>query len=671
MPLDDLVLTSMDEQRISASIKSFDMVSGAKLPAGFVEAAWRRRLASDFDDEREWLGLVCAATTAAAWRSLNKLVKYASADGAHTLAERIAQAGMFNSTDRKIWASAALPDDLADELAAERGTSAGLLLRCLRPLRLDFDQVASEAEAQAQRWCDEALLPGQRGGPPDLWHALLVLASEINPAGGTMDWPILTTSLRQFTFALRPDARHDWALLDDHTHASVTSVRSELSGGIQLPRTDALNALTAAADVDRAVLCAGPSGCGKSSLVAVWARQSPRHALWLRTWHLDGGLAGLGHRLRLRSSVTDCLRLAAGETRIVVDGLDGTGDREHLEAVAELARVVASSEHLKLVITCSELAVDRVARDLRMVNAPIDSGPPLLVGNLSDDEVDAILSRRAELRRLADAGRLGPLLKRLKLLDLILQTLDGIGPDVLRAAHDETSIAEVWWTQIATGPTERATRAEFVQGLAVAQADAMRSATSLGDLGPLTSLVGVSDDLRVDGVLDSDERRYAFAHDLFGDWARVEWLSGREDLVPAGLGDKTSRPTWHRAIRLFALRTLRTEGVAEWSRVRRLSATTDPVLALLFLDAPLLAADAEDVLEALWPELVVDNGMLLNEGLNRFWSIASLPDPRGRALFEGSPQMLAHWEATARVPLASLWPSVLAVLGRGIVKCCG
>lgn len=113
-----------------------------------------------------------------------------------------------------------------------------------------------------------------------------------------------------------------------------------------------------------------------------------------------------------------------------------------------------------------------------------------------------------------------------------------------------------------------------------------------------------------------------------------------------------------------ALAAART-GVAIWSDARaRLAESPEPLLGELFLDAPLLAADAESLLEQLWPQLIADHGSLLNRALNRFWSVASIADPRHEELTAGLPQLATHLAATARLPLQSLWPGVLCVLAR-------
>ena len=48
----------------------------------------------------------------------------------------------------------------------------------------------------------------------------------------------------------------------------------------------------------------------------------------------------------------------------------------------------------------------------------------------------------------------------------------------------------------------------------------------------------------------------------------------------------------------------------------------------LFLEALIFAADPMPLLEAAWPDLIADEGKLLNRLMDRLLFVASFPDPR-------------------------------------------
>jgi hypothetical protein len=71
--------------------------------------------------------------------------------------------------------------------------------------------------------------------------------------------------------------------------------------------------------------------------------------------------------------------------------------------------------------------------------------------------------------------------------------------------------------------------------------------------------------------------------------------------------------------------------------------------------------NAQDLLERVWPELVANDGRLLNRLLDRFMFVATLPDPRLSQIAE-SAEDLARFEHAFRIPFWPHWGPVLTVL---------
>lgn len=243
----------------------------------------------------------------------------------------------------------------------------------------------------------------------------------------------------------------------------------------------------------------------------------------------------------------------------------------------------------------------------------------------------------------------------------MLRATQASSPDLAQVT-DETAVAELWWRRLAVVGRKAAVRQELLLKLATEQADALRAFTSAGELAPADA--GAAGELRRDGILEEGQARYAFAHDLFADWALLQRLRAvGEDAAVRELATKAALPSWHRAIRLYALSVLRDGGLPAWSGMRRLLVEADePLLADLFLDAPLFAQDAGEQLRALWPVLIEDDGALLRRLLQRFLYAATIPDPTGALLFAGAPELEAYWASQTRVPLAPLWPAVLELI---------
>lgn len=126
--LDDLVVVGEGGSgpRWSASVKSFDMLTGSKLEAVFVEAAWKELFEGPFEAGRDRIGLVCGSAAEGNWRALLNLIRACAADP-KGMAGRIKVDEAFNATARSLWDSCKCPEKLANDCRGEDTSPARLL----------------------------------------------------------------------------------------------------------------------------------------------------------------------------------------------------------------------------------------------------------------------------------------------------------------------------------------------------------------------------------------------------------------------------------------------------------------------------------------------------------------------------------------------------------------
>lgn len=666
--LDDVVITGVADSsppRWFASIKSFDMLGTAKALGEFVVGAWVQFLSNDFDSQSDYVGFICGQAHDDDWASLLELIETVRNDTPERMAERIAVPGTFNATDRALWQAFKCPGARATLCGVDVETSPSLLLGRLIPLRLDFRSADSGSEAEAKRWCAGALAVGHSQRAEELYNAALELVSRTRPSGGSIDWGRVQRELgKHFPLALRPDAAPDWALLDRHTQERLEAVSDTLAHGLRLPRAEARRDLSDAGD-GPLIYLTGPSGCGKTALAKAWLTESAGGQLWLTPRELRDGLLEFGRRLGLRVPLVDVLGLGQTPVRIVIDGLDRSYDTVAHAAAAALARLAAKSAGgSQVLVTSQAFGLERVAGLIAEANGP----PPrtVVMGDLDDEDIQIALNERPDLHRLVFQGELRQVLKRPKMLQVVFQALGATSDEALAEVRDEADVADLWWDRLALGTSvDRVSRNEFLRGLASWTAEKLVEGLPAGELSSaaLATYVGVIDRLRAEEILAVAEDTYAFGHDLFADWTRYRSL-GQWDTAQGAIGERQHLPTWHRAIRLFALRTLREEGIERWSEQHQaLRVAGHQIAADLYLDAPLFASDAAAYIEALWPALIADNGALLARMLNRFAHSASVPDPRGALLtIGGDSELQTYMAATWRVPVWVLWPPVIRAL---------
>ena len=664
-PLDDMVVRGTGPGVAPtwwASIKSFDVLSTGL--ADFVSAAWNHTLSEQFDFGRDYLGFICGQATDDDWTSVRELIETARNDTPERLAGRMVVPGNFNATDRQLWQAFKCPEDLANQHGVDIETSPALALSRLVPLWLDFRSADSSAEMQARAWCEAALLPGNAGRSADLYNAALELVARTRPSGGSITWARAQRELgRDFPLARRADAAPDWAILEQHTNERLATVQDMLANGLHLPRATA-RAQLAEVENDSFIYLTGPSGCGKTALAKGWLTDAAGR-LWLTPRDLENGLLEFGSRLNLRLPLADVLQLGETPVRVVIDGLDRSYDPHAHAAAAALAGLAsASGGGLQILVTSQSFALGRVAQLIQKANGPHPS--TAVIGDLDDDDISITLEERPELYRLVFQGSLREVLRRPKLLQVVFQTLGEADDAALAQVRDEAAVADLWWTRLALGNSQaRAPRGEFLRGLASWTADQLAEGLPAGQLGAagLDAYAGVVDDLRGEEILAPEEDTYSFGHELFADWARFKTLGTWPDSQTT-MSQQQGRPPWHRAIRLFALRTLREDGVERWAEQHNaLREAGHEIAADLYLDAPLFAAEAEDHLRALWATLVERDRSLLARMLNRFMLSGSVPDPRAALLTEGGDhQLQTMMAATWRLPTWVLWPPVLRAL---------
>ncbi len=586
--LDDLVVSGegAGRPRWSASVKSHNMLSGAKLEERFIESAWTELLGGNFEAGRDRIGLVCGNSAEGVWKSLLGLIKACAADP-KGIAGRIKVTGAFNEDARSLWDSAKCPAALAKEHGDDLNTSPGRLLATLLPLRLDVLEPTSRALPEAIEWCRKALIPEQAKDADDLWDALCAQVAELGPSGGVLEATTIGARLgSRFEIRNRADLGPDWELIARHTRESLATVREQIGDDLRLPRKEAWAALTAAGEAT-VMLLSGPSGCGKSALARRWLEDGPKSALWLSDLNLGDGLAEFARKLSLQRPLPELLAASAEPVRIVIDGLDRSHDPEQFAAAARLAQLATESGgKVTLLITAQEMEMPRVSERLRIANAP--ASRLTVISDLDDEDVRLAQAAEPRLAEISVAGQLHSLFRRPKLVDLFLSA-DQSG---LAAPSDEAGLARLWWQSIVSSGPESAPRQALVLKLASKQADGMVAATMSDELSPAD--VASVDNLRRDGVLAPNGARYEFAHDLFSDWALLHRLEALGDRAITELGAKVELPTWHRAIRLYALSVLREQGLEAWdARREELERQDQWLLAELFLDAALFAHDSD------------------------------------------------------------------------------
>lgn len=691
--LDDVVLT-LDAPggpaRVAISIKSNDQFAGGTFPSSFVRDAWEQTLhtaSPTFDPDRDWLGFVTAPAPSVG-ADLDTLLDRARHQSPSDLAVDLHKPGRANPAVRALHDSAACPADLAD---GRDPTHPGQILRRLVWLPFDLAQAPSDRRARAKEIAQSLVLSGTPEDAETLWTLVKEAASALRTTSGDTDREQLVQRLRpHVTLRGRPDHRADWDRIRSGAEEALALVPHKIGGHVELPRRDEREAIVGSLQQTGAVALLGASGVGKTVLARLLALDTlaegeDAHVVWASATDLSSGT--LEHRFALDHPFRDLTRHDAGTGGLVVlDRLDRLHEPAAFQRAAALLHAVGlgggnDAEALarwRVVLTCTPEAWDRVRRRLLDHDVPPEAFVPQPVEAPAPDDLNVVWEAFPALQPLRRRRHLAPVLLRPKVLDLLASNarlsldLETVG---------ESHLASWFWETEVETDSPSIDRGLAALSLARAQADDLTPDTPVTpqrfDAGERAAVEA----LAADRVLSVRDGRAAFAHDLYGDWVRLQDLVRAADNggVAAFLDARLQSPVWQRALRLYGLYLLEQGGgLNAWrSSFDALGALDGSVGVLagdLLLEACAHADGSVPSLMTLWPALVADEGALLDRLLQRLLHSATVPNPvvqeRVREMerhAQGDGQtddasLETYLAATARIPYWPYWSAPLLVL---------
>lgn len=390
------------------------------------------------------------------------------------------------------------------------------IIRRFLILEFDFESGAPQARAHALTIAAQVLAPEDADRITALWSNLIELVIQTGKAGGsiTHDALIVTLKSRGFRLAGNRDFALARARLGEMSRHALANIGTRV-GGITLPRLAALTAVEAARDAHRLIEITGKPGVGKSWVLRHLAERQARegHVIVLDSIGTpDGGWAALGQRLDVPGTARDFLGdiAASGGGVLFIDGVEMFATAERRRTVNDVLREVAGIEGFSVVIsTRPDQGVEGgnwLAEDaLSVLGAPHQ----VIVGELDDDEVAALIALAPELRVLLAADHPAAAIARNPYrLTRLLKVPSSV--DI----RTETALADHWW-QGADGAKREDVRAaqRILAGLAEA-------ALAGRDTINATTDSPARDHLLHSLTLNEPTRdRLAFYHDVLRDWA--------------------------------------------------------------------------------------------------------------------------------------------------------
>lgn len=674
--LDDVLVTTAlgaTHHRFALSVKSNAQFTAASAPSDFVAMAWEQWLhmgSNQFDGALDFMGLVTAPLSGAAASSLSGLTEKARANDPALFPSRLATPSWAGADERALFETFSCPASLG---RSTTNVDTACLLQRLRFVQHDFGVVASTSSSRALELCRRAVRSQAAADAQTLWSILREIAAELRPPAGSLTLFGLVDRLRaRIALADYPDHAGDWVTLDARSAREAGLVRDAIADRIRLPRAERVAEIIHSIAEHPQVALLGSSGIGKSALAkAVFDQRvsNRERTLWVDASSLDRA-ADFGmfeSSLQLRHPLSELLGSETSrEPVVILDGLDRLYADHSFRTVATLLRSAGGglqATKWRVLAVCQSQEWPRVLEGLQRAGAPVTQWNIRATPALRIEDLQPARLAAPALARLLLQPQVGTLLTNLKLLDLVVRRLDGGASIDASGWVGESSVAEWFWGAEIDRGSDRLARGQFARSLAQAQADQLVVSVSVDtlDAGSLPAAASLTADQL---LMQVPGDRLAFAHDLYGDWARLRVLLNHRADLATFLKTRHESPLWHRAIRLLGIHLLeRANGVEEWrTLMASFGGGSLAIVRDLLLEAPAFAMNAGQLLESVFPDLLAGDGVLLRRLLTRFLAFATVPDEGMQEIARAVGMNANEARAAFRRPHWPYWLDVLAVL---------
>ena len=671
--LDDSVLTlggPSGESRLALSIKSDQQLTERGFPDEFVTAVWEHWLGKGttvFDRSRDYLGIVVGSISLKVRKAWHDLLAQALDADAQRLLSRL-ETRVMNKIQKNMFRS--LRCNLPGEVISDEETTS--LLRQSRLLDLDFGDVDSRANQEAVGICRDALESRSRDEAGELWDKLLRIARELGPTGGTLDLGGLMERLRgRFRLKEYPDYASDLRCVSEASDRLLEELTDRIGGTVALDRCAELGRISSVLESHQGVALLGASGSGKTVLAKHLAEAAKAGGVvaWFDGQLLDEpNLASVESGLSLRHNLATLFpHVTAARALLVLDGLDRFSEdaRRNAARLIKLTRLEDSGGPWKVLITCQPEDWEAAAARLRTLGVPLEAIKTETVDFPASEQLKPVWEAFPNLRALSYRRELSLVLRNVQLLNVVASNAPHAGSISTGKWVGESHLIRWFWSDVVgIGPSGHA-RSQLLQKLGRNEADGPSARTALSGLSSAEAVVlRELESMRICRVRDD---RISFAHDLFGDWARLRILLSESECLDEFLEERITTPRWFKAVRLFGLDLLEQQGgdVTAWrdalERLRSVAGRYDLRTDLL-LESVIFAANPAPLLEAICPVLIGDEGILLRRLLNRFLYVATVPNSLMSLLMEKGEEPSSIAATMDRDPDWPLWRSMLEFL---------
>jgi hypothetical protein len=535
-------------------------------------------------------------------------------------------------------------------------------LRAFYVLSYDF----SNSSAKDEAWIKSLLHLLRTDNAPldsasNTWNELFVLASKAGPDGKSYARDELPADMLQRHREVQASQQGALGTLQGHSDVVLQRVSNEGPKGLTFARSELRDELNEASIEAQIVLIVGAAGSGKSMLAKkhVLGRLDSEMvfafaAEEFKVAHIDQVL--LQAQVDLNWPTLRALFPIHRKT-FLIDGLERLLESDERNAFTDLMKATADDPSIRLVITCRDYHAETVERSILRPSGA--SFRRVVVPELNDAELGQAQEALPQLTPLMKSPPLKALLRNPFILARIA---DLAWPAGQQLPQTERALRERLWNEVVRQEAKIRDnmpdrRAAALTKISLARAESLQAYVQFdGDVAAVQALA-------VDNLIAFDAaKRSAPAHDVFEDWALIEWLTGRfatsEDDPKAFAQAIGAFPAVRRAYRKWLHEMLESEPAKAATYLAAVIA--DAAMPGIFKDDTLVAvfqsSTAEKFLTDFGPKLLENDAQLIARVIHLVRVACKTVSPL-------QPPGLSEF-GQLHVPAGKAWPTLLAFVAR-------
>lgn len=528
-------------------------------------------------------------------------------------------------------------------------------------LSFDFTDASAKDEASIKstlRFLQNEAAPVDAA--QQTWNELYVEAGLANLQGKSLDRPYLPADAMKWHREVPANEHVALSRMRDHSEIVLKRVANGGARGMNFPRSTTRDQIIAAAAINQVVFIVGAAGGGKSVLAKKYVLGLyPTETVFafsaeeFKVPHIDQVLANAQIGLTWMS-----LRslFPIHPKTFLIEGLERLLEGDDRGAMGDLLKAVADDPSLKLLITCRDYHAETVERSLLRPSGVIFER--VAVPDLSDAELDEAQAKVPALSLLLKSPPLRALLRNPFMLSRVA---DLVWKEGAPLPQTERSLRNHLWNEVVKreadardGMPDR--RADSLTRISLDRAQFLQP--FVGFQGDAQAMKALANDNLV--VFDETKLRAAPAHDVFEDWALIEWLTSRYSLsdgdAHAFASGVSPYPAVRRAYRKWLYEMLESDAETAAAYVGAIS--KDSRIADYFRDDTLVAvfqsSAADQFLSQFGSMLMEDDAYLIRRVIHLVRVACKTVSP----LAPKGTNDLFSWH----IPSGEAWPALLRFL---------